>query len=168
MADDSRALAEACEALIAPLTEIETQVEALLARDRNVARTELEHIRDAAHQMESIIEKLIDAEPRPSLSHELRGPLTALGLQLERLKRDRSQPLAAQQELAVRRATTAVKRLTGVVESALNVPVAGSIDGQPGPARSVMAPGQRGTVLVVDDDPESRAGLADLVRDEGY
>src|SRR5437867_1840802 len=128
MVDDPRLLE-----LVAPLAQIETNVATLLAREDAPGRLELEEIRDAAEKMERVLEALAEAQPDTSLSHDLRGPLTALGLQLERLKRDKAHPLGVQQELAVRKAATAVKRLTGVVESALHIPVAGSVEARPTP-----------------------------------
>jgi signal transduction histidine kinase len=53
------------------------------------------------------------------VSHELRGPLTALELLIERLERDRDAPPTPRQEIVIRRMFAAVARLTAIVESLL-------------------------------------------------
>lgn len=53
------------------------------------------------------------------VSHELRGPLTVLDLLIERLQRDRANPLTSRQESITRKMLATVVRLTGIVESLL-------------------------------------------------
>ncbi len=53
------------------------------------------------------------------VSHELRGPLTALELQLERLQRDRENPPSSRQQPSIQRMFAAVARMTATIESLL-------------------------------------------------
>ncbi|MBA2479931.1 MAG: PAS domain S-box protein [Planctomycetes bacterium] len=53
------------------------------------------------------------------VSHELRGPLTALELQLERMQRDRENPPSSRQQPSIQRMFAAVARMTATIESLL-------------------------------------------------
>lgn len=53
------------------------------------------------------------------VSHELRGPVTAIELLIERMQRDRESPPTPRQEALIRRMFAAVARLTAIIESLL-------------------------------------------------
>jgi signal transduction histidine kinase len=128
------------------------------------------------------------------VSHELRAPLTALELLIERMQRDRENPLAPRQQQIIQRMFSALARLSAMIESLLRrlelrghaelesevghgstfivtlPPVDQALQEQGVPLQSgsgaarVMAK----RILIVEDDADIREDLADFLRADGY
>ena len=177
LADDEAAGELATEAEQGHVTILETlpseQVLAAVLRGSWDERQRRRRVRDLEGRLESAGER--EEQLLARVGHELRNPLsaitTALSLMREMGDQDAHGQAERYRQIIERQVDLLRQRVDGLLDlgGVDTRPHPGIADprlpGQPGPAQSPL-PGQG--VLVVEDDPDGRAALSELLRLWGY